>query len=92
MSCTTRKTFVKDPDSTLDYTWDWTEWLGEDVIDTAIFTAETLTINLSTKTDKTATVWLSGGVPYKTYKVTCRITTPANRTEDRTVKVFCAQH
>lgn len=91
MSCSSsQQVFTKDPDATLDYTWDWTAWLGEDQIQTAIFTADVgLSIEYDSVSLKTATVWLSGGVAYQTYNVSCRITTAASRVDDRTVKIFC---
>lgn len=94
MSCAaTGQVFTKDPDATLDYTWDWTAWLGDDTISTAVFTADPgIVIEYDSVAPKTATVWLSGGTAYQTYQVICKITTAAQRIEDRSIKIFCAHH
>ena len=87
-------TFHKDTDATLDYIWDWSDWLGDDndTIGSHIFTSSApaeLEIETSEATATTATVWLSGGLPYVTYLVTCSIHTMGGRDEDRTARIFC---
>jgi len=76
------KTFTKDPNSQLDYQWDFTDWLGEDTIATAVFTSTgTITINPDDVTIDGAlvTAWLVGGGPEGTHEiVTCRVTTASN--------------
>lgn len=56
---------AKDPNDILDYQVDWSRRLDPgDTISTATFsltTAAGLTISSSSKTDTTATVWLTGG-------------------------------
>lgn len=58
--------FVRSPDSVLDYTIDWSDWLGVgDVITESTWTAAEesgLTVVTSSISDTTTTVWLSGGV------------------------------
>jgi len=82
---------TKDPDATLDYSLDWSAWLGDDKIATSQWIVEPisatrpLTVAGSSKTDKTATVWVYGGEYGVTYKVTNRITTTGGRTDDRTI-------
>ena len=90
MACASTTRLVKDPNATLDFIWDWSAWLGAtDTIASHTFIAETgLTINSSSNTATTATVWLSGGTLAETYDVTCRITTTSGRTEDRTARIF----
>lgn len=104
-----RKTFIKDPNSTLDYTVLWasapvfvyendvevefirndgssqdTGWLQGDVITScAWFADEGVEIESTSFTETYATAWISGGESGKRYVVTCRITTAAGRTEDR---------
>ena len=76
----------KDPDATLDYSFDWTAWLGEDVITAAEFVLDTgLTEVSSGHDDKTATAFVSGGEVGQTLGVTCRVTTSGGRTDDRTI-------
>lgn len=80
-------TFVKDPDSVLDYRVDWSAWLDGDTIIASTFTPadDTLTVDLDLFTTTTATVWLSGGTLGKT-TVTNHITTAAGRQNDYTLK------
>lgn len=77
----------KDPDSTLDYQFNWVEWLGTDTIASSVFTVEpnTITIQTTTNTTTTATVWLNGGVVGTLYKIKNRITTVSGRVDERTV-------
>lgn len=76
--------FVKAPDDTLDYEWDWSVWMPTgDTISTVSFTAaDGITIESSpapSNTTTTATIWLGGGTSGDTYDVTCQITTAAGR-------------
>jgi hypothetical protein len=78
----------KDPNAILDYTFDWTAWLGVDDISSATFQATAgLTVATSSATLKKATVWISGGEAGKTYLVTCHITSAGGRQEDRTIQL-----
>ena len=80
--------FQKDPDAILDYTVDWSRWLGTDTILTSQWTVPTgLTEVSATNTPTSATVWLSGGTAGQSYPVTNRITTAGGRTEDRTITI-----
>lgn len=76
--------FTKDPDSILDYSVSWVDWLpGADVIDSSQWIVSTdLTVENSSFTDTETVVWLSGGVVGQRETVTNRITTAAGRTED----------
>ena len=77
-------TFTKDPDEVLDFTRDWSPFLGTDTIASSAFVVPTgLTKGLETNDTTTATVWLSGGTNHAVYIVTNRITTAAGRTADR---------
>jgi hypothetical protein len=78
----------KDPNSTKDYLWDWSQWLGDDTITTSTFLVPTgITLESDAHTAKTATVWLSGGTEGATYEVTNRITTAGGRIDDRTMRL-----
>jgi hypothetical protein len=91
--------FSKDPNSNLDYSYDWTSWLkGESGTDTDVLTASTwfvdgsaLTIGVFTHDNYTTTVWLSAGIEGATYRVTNRITTQKGRVEDRSFLVTIKQ-
>jgi hypothetical protein len=81
-------TFTKDPDAILDYTFDWSEWLGTDTISTSTFTLTSgITKDSDSKTTTTTTIWLSGGTSGSTYLVTNRIVTVGGRTEDRSIMI-----
>ncbi len=84
-----KPTINKDPDATLDYSFDWTPWLKgvSDSIENASFTFdETLTKTREAFDDMTATVWLSGGIAGNTpLRVTCRIVTMGGRTDERSI-------
>jgi hypothetical protein len=80
--------FNKDPDAVLDYTVDWSDWLGTDTISASTFTAESgLTVDSSTNTTTTTTVWLSDGTVGSAYRVVNHITTVAGREEDKTITI-----
>lgn len=76
--------FTKDPNALLDFSRDWSPWLGSDTIATSTWTVPTgLTAAANTKDETSTTVWLSGGTANTDYVVTNRITTAGGRTEDR---------
>lgn len=89
-------TIDHDPQAKLDYTWDWTDWLGDDTIISAAVTArveegrdpaDVVTIDDIWPSSKTITAWISGGVHGTPCAVTCRITTTAGRIDDRTIRL-----
>lgn len=84
--------FVKDPNAVLDYQWDWSEWLavGETIASHTVTVPTGLTLDSSTASTTTVTAWLSGGTAGTTYTVTCRVTTSAGRTDDKSITVLCA--
>ena len=80
----------KDPDSVLDYTHNWSDWLtGSEVISTSAWSVNPsgLTIDSDSKADTTATVWVSAGNVGEVYLLTNRIVTDGNRTCDRSITV-----
>lgn len=84
------KGFVKDPNSTLDYSFDWSLWLGTDTIVSSTWIAESgITIVPASEafTDTTTTVFISGGATGEKYKLTNRITTTASRIDDRSINI-----
>lgn len=85
------KGFTKDPQAVLDYVWDWSAWLGSDVItDHTVTAPEGITVDSSSHTDTAVTAWISGGSHRRSYVVTCHITTLGGRADDRSV-VFQVQ-
>ena len=79
---------LKDPSAVLDYVFDWKEeWLatGETIADHTITADTGITVDSSTEDAGKVTVWLSGGTAGINYKVACKITTTAGRTDERTI-------
>lgn len=80
--------FIKDPDAVLDYQADWSDWLGDDTISSSAWSSgEGISVDSSSSTDTTATVWLSGGVSGTNYEVVNHITTVDGREDDRTILI-----
>ncbi len=83
-------TFTKDPDAVLDYSVDWSAWLGADEIASSEWLLEQGALIekvTDTATATKTTVWLRGGQQGTTYLVTNRIVTSGGRTDDRTISV-----
>ena len=78
---------LKDPSAVLDYAFDWTDWLAAaETITYHTITADTgITVDSWTEDAGKVTVWLSGGTAGINYKVACKITTTAGRTDERTI-------
>jgi len=78
---------LKDPSAVLDYAFDWTDWLAtSETIANHTITADTgIVVDSSTENAGIVTVWLSGGTAGINYKVACKITTSAGRTDERTI-------
>jgi hypothetical protein len=84
------KGFVKDPDSVLDYTFDWTDWLDGDTINSSTWTIEsplTMVPASDSYSDTKTTLYLTGGDAGSDYLVTNRITTAASRTAERSFEI-----
>ena len=92
---------LKDPDAVLDFRWDWapltngrgrSNWLaaGETITTRTIVAEAGITVDSSSITDTgtSVTAWLSDGTDGEDYTVTCRVTTSAGRTDDRTIVVL----
>lgn len=84
-----RVQFIKDPDNSLDYVWDWADWLGaSETITTSTWIVQSgITQGAISNTTTTATTWLSGGTAGNSYTVTNRIITNQGRIADRTATV-----
>jgi len=100
ISSSGKATIKKDPEATLDYIFNWTDWLtaaGGDVIVSATVTPDTgLTLVTSGVVDagRRVQAFISGGVDGVTYKVKCSIVTAASpnpRREDRVIYIKCKQ-
>lgn len=83
--------WIKDPDATLDYEFDWAAppplgpWLpdGDTITASTWAVPEGITKASDSHTDTTTTIWLSGGTAGASYKLTNHITTAAGRIDDR---------
>lgn len=77
-------TFNKDPDSTLDYQINWTDWLNGDEISTSAWLVPAgITEASNSNTTTTTTIFIGGGTVGVRYIVRNRITTTLGRTVDR---------
>ena len=90
--------YLKDPSAVLDWAFDWkplthgapgatSDWLatGETIANHTITADTGLKVDSSAENNGKITVWLSGGTAGQNYKVACKITTSAGRTDERTI-------
>jgi hypothetical protein len=81
-------TFLKDPDSILDFSWSWESWLATgDTITAATVTGTGVTVDSTDQTTTAVTAWVSGGTAGETASLTCQITTADGRTDERTIRL-----
>lgn len=84
-------TYVHDPNAVLPYAWDWTAWLvdGDTIATHTILPPAEVDFTNDTHTDTAVTARLSA--PTATIgamlTVTCRITTAAGLTDDRSIRL-----
>jgi hypothetical protein len=94
----------KDPRAVLDYAFLWQGWLAADETITAHTitpSAATITVDSSSvnaaavtldsveqKIGSVVTVWLSGGTADTIYVISCRVTTSAGRTDERSFRLI----
>jgi hypothetical protein len=77
---------TKDPDASLDYAIDWTDWLKNDTITSSTWVLPNgITKVRDSFTDTVATIWLSGGADGSSYSLLNKIETAGGRKEDRSV-------
>ena len=88
----------KDPESTLQYTMDWTNWLATgETVSTSDFTvdaisgdSDALTVSGTSITDnKKCNVTLTGGTAGNIYTVRNTITTSDSQTERKFFRIVC---
>ena len=79
---------LQDPSDNLDYTFDWTDWLGGDTIVASSWVVTAgLNEGANANTTTSATVWLSGGTAGTSYVATNTIITAAARTANRSFNI-----
>ncbi len=89
----------KDPQDTLDYTFDWSRLLGSTTITNVVWeingvvitspgqTVNSLTSVNTTSSSRSTTILLSGGLNNVTYKVSCRITSSSGLIVERSARI-----
>ena len=82
--------YKKDPNATLDYTFDWSSYLtpiGDTISTVTWILSNGLTKVSQSNTTTTATAFVSGGTVGETATLTCRITTNSipPRVDDRSI-------
>lgn len=88
-----RSVIPKDPSATLDFPFDWSEWLADIndtifLVDFIVDEVNGLVLESQSNTDTTATAWVSGGnAGVKAAFITCHIVTINGRKDDRSVYV-----
>lgn len=79
---------IKDPAEVMDYTIDWSDVLGADLIASGSSTvASGLTRDSEMHQGQTSTLWLSGGTNGVAYSVAVTIVTAGGRTWKRTMTI-----
>lgn len=85
------KLYYQDPDARLDYSFDWSAraLVDDDAITASTWSVDDATLTLSDPqvVDGVTTVWISGGLLGKFYRVTNQIETSGGRRDDRSFLV-----
>jgi hypothetical protein len=78
---------TKDPDATLDYAIDWSDWLanGDTIATSTWILPDGLTEETSALASPITTIWVSGGEEPQSYTLVNRITTSTGLQDDRTI-------
>lgn len=85
------KTFQKDADEVLDFSIDWSQWLGSDTIVSSTWTVPSgLTKDSTTNDTTSATVVVSGGTDGVTYNLVNRIITANGQTREASIDITLA--
>lgn len=81
--------YIKDPGATLDYSFDWTDWLGasETITATSWTVPAGLTKVSESRSDYISTCRISGGTLNTSYTVTCQITTNEGEIDQRSLQL-----
>lgn len=88
-------TFLHDPDSYLDYTVDWSDWLadGETIVTSTWSGSSELTLGTQIDTTTASSIWLemTGATVGMRYWLTNTITTNKLRRDQRTIILVCQE-
>jgi hypothetical protein len=82
-----RVPFLKDPDATLDYSFDWATWLGTDQITASVWSVDIndAVVGATSFTNTTTMAFVSGGLPGQRVTLSNRITTLGGRIDERSM-------
>lgn len=81
-------TFSKDPIAVLDYTIDWSDFVGDDSIATSTWTLDAGITNVGALSSRNLSIiFISGGVAGTGYNASNSITTAGGRTDKRTIRL-----
>jgi hypothetical protein len=86
--------YMLDPDSTLDFSWDWSWWLEGETISSQVITVEpagSLRVTTETRVGGKITARLTGGLAGVEYMVGCRVTTSGGQVDERSMKIVCVE-
>lgn len=86
--------FKKDPDATLDYTFDWSAYLtaeGDSIVSIQWVLSSGLVLVSQVFSSTAPSAFVSGGVLDAAETLTCRITTSGGRIDDRTAVLNITQ-
>ena len=88
----------KDPDATLDYSMDWSDWLAQgDALATQEWRVSTIAGDASPMSvtssslngvTATTTAIVTGGTAGNTYTLTCKVTTDGGLTDERYFRII----
>ena len=87
-------TFPKDPNATLDYSIDWSNWLASgESLTCSVWTRSSTDLRQSNTslTTSIATIWLAGGSAGAKYTVANKIGTSGGRVDERTIDIKVLQ-
>jgi hypothetical protein len=86
--CANRVDYEKDPDETVDYSFNWALKLETDAIATSTFALPDGLTEVSTSTEgRTTSIFVSGGTRGRIYRIVNTLTTTGGRTLERTIYV-----
>ncbi|MFD8117079.1 phage fiber-tail adaptor protein [Streptomyces microflavus] len=80
---------LKDPDATLDWIFDWSQWLAptENITASVMVVSPGINLESSGFSASTATAWVSGGTEGRVYQVSNKITTNQGRIDERSITI-----
>lgn len=79
----------KAPTDNLNYSVDWSRWLGTDTIATSVWTTPTgINSSLQTNSATTTSIWISGGTIHTYYDFINTINTNGGQTKTATIRIY----